>query len=108
MADTKQYTACRIICQGKVLFDEHLFLAYKNGMNLLNTSEAAERLGVSTRRVLALIEEGKLRAQKVGRDYAIEESALEGVSVYGKPGRPPKPKAEVTTKQTSKKRGAKK
>ncbi len=59
-------------------------------MNLLNTTEAAERLGVSARRVLVLIEEGKLKAQKVGRDYAIEENALEGVKVYGKAGRPPK------------------
>jgi excisionase family DNA binding protein len=59
-------------------------------MNLLNTTETAQRLGISVRRVLALIEEGKLKAQKVGRDYAIEEKALEGVKVYGKPGRPPK------------------
>jgi len=59
-------------------------------MNLLNTTEAAARLGVSARRVLVLIEEGKLKAQKVGRDYAIEENALEGVKVYGKAGRPPK------------------
>jgi excisionase family DNA binding protein len=58
-------------------------------MELLNTSEAAARLGISARRVLALIEEGKLIAQKVGRDYAIQESALEGVKVYGKAGRPP-------------------
>ena len=59
-------------------------------MNLLSTNEAAQRLGVSARRVLALIEKGKLAAQKVGRDYAIEERALESVKVYGKPGRPPK------------------
>ncbi len=58
-------------------------------MELLNTSEAAARLGISARRVLALIEAGKLVAQKVGRDYAIQESALEGVKVYGKAGRPP-------------------
>ncbi len=71
-----------------MLFDEYLFLVYKAAMKLFSTTEAAERLGVSTRRVLALIEEGKLLAQKVGRDYAIEEKAFEGVKVYGKPGRP--------------------
>jgi excisionase family DNA binding protein len=58
-------------------------------MKLLNTSEAASALGVSARRVRQLIDEEKLSAQKVGRDYAIQESALEGVKVYGKAGRPP-------------------
>lgn len=59
-------------------------------MKLLNTSQAAEALGVSERRVRALIAEGKLIAQKVGRDYAIEESALKSVKTYGKAGRPTK------------------
>lgn len=59
-------------------------------MKLLNTSQAAEALGVSERRVRALIAEGKLEAQKVGRDYAIEEAALKAVKTYGKAGRPPK------------------
>ncbi len=58
-------------------------------MKLLNTSEAAMKLGVSVRRVRQLIGAEKLSAQKVGRDYAIQESALEGVKVYGKAGRPP-------------------
>lgn len=57
-------------------------------MKLLNTSQAAEVLGVSERRVRALIAEGNLEAQKVGRDYAIEESALKSVKTYGKSGRP--------------------
>lgn len=70
-------------------------------MNILNTSEAAERLGVSTRRVLALIEEGKLEAKKIGRDYAIEEKALAAVTVYRKPGRPPQ-KAVKSAKKGSK------
>lgn len=59
-------------------------------MKLLNTSQAAAALGVSERRVRALIAEGKLIAQKVGRDYAIEESALKSVKIYGKAGRPTK------------------
>jgi excisionase family DNA binding protein len=57
-------------------------------MNIVSTAEAAERLGVSTRRILALIKEGKITAKKVGRDYVIEEKALAAVKTYGKPGRP--------------------
>ena len=59
-------------------------------MKLMNTTEVAVALGVSVRRVRQLIAEGKLAAQNLGRDYAIEASALESVKVYGKPGRPPK------------------
>jgi excisionase family DNA binding protein len=62
--------------------------------DLLSTAEAAEALGVSVRRVRQLIDEGKLTARQVGRDYVIESGALEGVRVYGKPGRPPKDAAE--------------
>ncbi|HKQ89264.1 MAG TPA: helix-turn-helix domain-containing protein [Blastocatellia bacterium] len=68
-------------------------------MKLLNTTEAAERLGVSVRRVRALIAEGTLKAHQLGREYAIEESALAHVTVYGKPGRP-------ATKKAAKKKGA--
>ncbi|HEX8247360.1 MAG TPA: helix-turn-helix domain-containing protein [Pyrinomonadaceae bacterium] len=57
-------------------------------MKLLTTKEAADRLGVSVRRVRALITEGKLEAHQLGREYAIEEKALETVKTYGKAGRP--------------------
>jgi len=60
-------------------------------MKLLNTNQAAAQLGVSARRVRALIAAGTLAAHPIGREYAIEEKALEAVKVYGKPGRPPKP-----------------
>jgi excisionase family DNA binding protein len=63
-------------------------------MRLLTTKEAAERLGVSERRVRGLIAEGKLAAQRVGRDYAIEERALASATVYGQPGRPRKESAK--------------
>jgi excisionase family DNA binding protein len=63
-------------------------------MKLLNTTEAADKLKVTPIRVRQLIKEGKLAAQKVGRDYAIEESALQGVKTYGKAGRPPKDKGK--------------
>ena len=63
-------------------------------MELLSTAQAAEKLGVSERRVRQLINEGKLSAHKLGRDFAIEESALDSVKTYGKAGRPPKVKDE--------------
>lgn len=59
-------------------------------MNLLSTNQAAEKLNVTPIRIRQLIREGKIKAQKVGRDYAIEESALESVKTYGKAGRPTK------------------
>lgn len=61
-------------------------------MKLLNTKKAAEKLGVSLRRVQQLITEGNLPAQKIGRDYIVLESDLRRVEIYGKPGRPPKMK----------------
>jgi excisionase family DNA binding protein len=71
-------------------------------MKLINTTEAAEALGVSVRRVRQLIAEGKLQAHNLGRDYAIEASALESVKVYGKPGRPPRnPKSKLASKAGS-------
>ncbi len=58
-------------------------------MTLLTTKDAAEKLGVSVRRVQALINNGNLPAQKLGRDYVIQESDLDLVK-NRKPGRPPK------------------
>jgi excisionase family DNA binding protein len=76
---------------------------------LLNTTEAAERLGVSVRRVVQLIKAEKLPAQKIGRDYAISAQSLGGVTIHGKAGRPPKPKVAATNGQaTPKKRATKK
>jgi excisionase family DNA binding protein len=75
-------------------------------MKLLGVNEAAEKLGVSTRRVRALITEGKLAASYVGGGYIIEEAALNSVTVYGKAGRPPKSegaKVNASTKATTKK-----
>ena len=75
-------------------------------MKLLNTTQVAERLGLSVQRVRQLIESGALQAQQLGREYAIEESALEKVKVYGKPGRPPKQQATAkATKRKAEKNG---
>ncbi|HKV41144.1 MAG TPA: helix-turn-helix domain-containing protein [Blastocatellia bacterium] len=45
-------------------------------MELLTTADASARLGVSARRVIALIKDGRLPAKKVGRDYIINEKDL--------------------------------
>jgi len=68
-------------------------------MKLLTTKEAAERLGVGYVRVHQLIKQGRLPAEKVGRDWLIREEDLKLVE-NRKPGRP--------TKQASKKKEVKK
>jgi excisionase family DNA binding protein len=68
-------------------------------MKLLNTTQAAEALGVSARRIRAMIDEGTLPAHRIGREYAIEESALSKVTTYGKPGRPTKKAGRHRTKK---------
>jgi excisionase family DNA binding protein len=60
---------------------------------LLSTTEAAERLGLTVRAIQKMIEGGRLPARKVGRDYVIDPSALENVPKQAA-GRPPKAKAE--------------
>ncbi len=57
-------------------------------MKLLSTPEVAERLGVTVARVQTFIWEGRLPAQKVGRDYVIQEEDLKLVQ-NRKTGRPP-------------------
>ncbi len=56
---------------------------------MIGTTEAAKRLGVSSNRVRALIESGRLKAQKIGREYAINPSDLKAVQ-NRKAGRPRK------------------
>jgi len=58
-------------------------------MGKIGTQEAAERLGVSQRRVVALIRDGRLKARKIGPVYVIDERSLETVRER-KPGRPAK------------------
>jgi excisionase family DNA binding protein len=58
-------------------------------MALLSTQEAAALLGVTIGRVQQLIWDGKLPAEKVGRDYVIQDVDLHLVSDR-KRGRPPK------------------
>ena len=56
-------------------------------MKLLTAKQAAEILGVHHSRVRVLIREGRLPAQKLGREWIIMESDLEKVKDR-KPGRP--------------------
>lgn len=68
----------------------YIFLiGIKAFMNLIPTREVADRLGVTIKRVQAMIRDGRLPAQKIGRDYVIKESDLALVADR-KPGRPKK------------------
>jgi excisionase family DNA binding protein len=67
---------------------------------MLTTREVADRLGVTIRRVQALIYDGRLPSKQYGRDHLIKESDLKLVEDR-KPGRPP-------AKKAVKKRGTKK
>ncbi|HZH91610.1 MAG TPA: helix-turn-helix domain-containing protein [Pyrinomonadaceae bacterium] len=58
-------------------------------MEFLTTLEVAEKLGVSRRRILALVQAGRLPAIKFGRDYMIKEKDLKLVE-NRKVGRPKK------------------
>lgn len=60
-------------------------------MKLLTTKEVAEKLGVSIRRIQAMITDKSLPATKLGRDYVIKESDLSLVE-NRKVGRPKKTK----------------
>jgi excisionase family DNA binding protein len=72
-------------------------------MAILTTAQAAERLGVSARRVQQLVKDGRLPAEQFGGSLMIREEDLKLVE-NRKVGRPPKVKAE-TVHKTSKKRG---
>ena len=56
----------------------------------VTTTEAARRLGISTARVRRLVLDGRLPAEKFGRDLVINEADLDSFERL-KGGRPPKP-----------------
>jgi excisionase family DNA binding protein len=58
-------------------------------VSLISTKEAAEKLGVSVLRIQQLIWAQRLPAQKIGRDYVINEADLKLVKDR-KVGRPRK------------------
>jgi excisionase family DNA binding protein len=82
--------------------NERKSLNPKRTMKLLTTDETAARLGVTKRRVQAMIRAGRLPAEKMGRDWFVREQDLALVADR-KPGRPP---AAKPAKKSAKK-GAK-
>jgi excisionase family DNA binding protein len=74
-------------------------------MALITTSQAAERLGVHITRVQQFIRSKRLPAEKVGRDWLIDENNLALISEC-KTGRPPKSK-DVKKAAKKSKKGAK-
>lgn len=63
---------------------------------MVTAQEAAGQLGVSKRRILALIKSGRLKAERLGNMYWIEPHSLEAVRVR-KSGRPPTAKQPASS-----------
>lgn len=64
---------------------------------MLTTKEAAERLGVSPRRITALIESGALKAEKFGRSWMVDENAVQTrLKAPRKAGRPDQKSSDGT------------
>ena len=60
---------------------------------MIGTTEAARRLGVSARRVAAMIDQGLLKASKVGKTWIIDEIEVSRLAkTHRRPGRPRKKK----------------
>lgn len=73
--------------------------------NYITTNEAAGVLGVTRQRVLQLIQDGRLKAEKFANVYMIRRGDLDHIEE--KPmGRPPKSKTNGAA--TPKKRGSRK
>jgi excisionase family DNA binding protein len=70
--------------------------------DVLTTEQAAERLGVSARRVQQLIKSGRLPAREFGGSYMILAADLKQVEMRP-PGRPPKVPKEKAAKKGGKK-----
>jgi excisionase family DNA binding protein len=71
-------------------------------MELLTTPEVAKRLGVTVARVQRLIWDGRLPAQKIGRDYVVRKEDLKLVADR-KPGRPLQKSASKSTSKRKEK-----
>ncbi len=71
-------------------------------MKQLTTREVAERLGVTVQRVHQFIKDERLPAQKMGRDYIINEGDLKLLGER-QTGRPTKAKPEQSGKKKGKK-----
>lgn len=47
-------------------------------MNLISIAQAAKRLGISRQRVHVLVRQGRIKAERIGKVWAIPEKALSG------------------------------
>jgi excisionase family DNA binding protein len=75
------------------LFSSLIGLTDSGSMGAVGTSEAAKQLGVSPRRVAAMITQGIIQASKIGNTWIIEEEEVARVKSLERPaGRPKKPK----------------
>jgi excisionase family DNA binding protein len=58
-------------------------------MPMIGTTEAARRLRVTARRVAAMIEQGLIKAEKIGKTWIMDEEAVSRLSrikrVAGRP-----------------------
>jgi excisionase family DNA binding protein len=59
---------------------------------LITLAQAAERLGLSTSTLREQVHRGRLAAQKIGRDWLVEETEVDRYRLEskGQAGRPPK------------------
>jgi excisionase family DNA binding protein len=73
-------------------------------MAILTSAQAAERLGISVRRVQQLVKDGRLPAELFGGSLMIKEEDLKLVE-NRKVGRPRKAQTEKTSMQVSKRKG---
>src|SRR5437868_5288229 len=102
----KLYNTFKSLSRENIELDKDFSLGYKGLiMKMLTTNEAAHQLGVTVQRVHQFIKDERLPAQKMGRDYLIQEDDLKLVADR-KPGRPPNPTpANGAKPKTAKKSG---
>lgn len=72
-------------------------------MDLVNTKQAAERLGVSVARIQQWIWDGRLPAIRPGRDYLISLKDLDNIIEFRR-GRPKNPEPQTKPTKKSKKK----
>lgn len=65
----------------------------ENTSDLMSIKQVADAKGITVGRVYQLINEGNLKAEKVGSVYLIRRTDADALTIHGKPGRPPKEKA---------------
>jgi excisionase family DNA binding protein len=72
------YTPIRILLQIKVIALTNTFdyFIFESMNDFISIKTASEKLGLSIRRVQALITSGRLPAEKIGNSYVVREQSL--------------------------------